>query len=231
MKRIGITCGHDKAGPMLTLHETYMQVITEAGGVAVVLPPVPPGQAIEHLSMVDGILLAGGGDLHGHWFGQPLHPLAREIDPERDCYEIALIKQAAEMGKPILGVCRGIQVINAALGGDIWQDLSLMSLTQEVNHFPQTPIWYGSHRVHIKEDSRLASILSNTDIWVNSTHHQAIQTLGEGLAAVGTSTDGIIEAVEGTGESFLVAVQWHPEKMTRHTPRMQRLFDALVAAC
>lgn len=231
MKRIGITCGHGKADPMLTLHETYMQVITEAGGVAVILPPASPGLALEHLAMVDGILLGGGGDLHGRWFGQPLHPLAREIDPERDCYEIALTKQAVEMGKPILGVCRGIQVINAALGGDIWQDVSLMSLTQDINHFPQAPIWYGTHRVRLAEGSRIAAILDNTDIWVNSTHHQALHTLGKGLAVAGTSTDGVIEAVEGTKESFLAAVQWHPEKMTRHNPRMQRLFDALVAAC
>jgi len=230
VKRIGITCGHDTQSNLI-LHETYMQAITEAGGVPVILPPVPAGQALDHLSMVDGILLGGGGDLHGRWFGQPLHPLAKEIDPERDCYEIALIKQAVEMGKPILGICRGMQVINAALGGDLWQAISLIPLTQEINHCPKAPVWYGTHRVRLREDSLLSRIYEAADIWVNSTHHQAVHNLGEGLIAAGTSEDGIIEAVEGTGEGFLLAVQWHPEKMTRHNSQAQRLFDAFVAAC
>jgi putative glutamine amidotransferase len=231
VKRIGITCGHDQPGPMITQHDTYIRAITAAGGTAVLLPPVPPEHVLDHLEMVGGVMLGGGGDLHGHWFGQPLHPLAREVDPERDAYEIALVKQAAEDKKPVLGICRGMQIVNCALGGDLWQDLSLMPVTQEINHFPKAPLWYGAHMVRIKEGSRLSQLCGGAELWVNSTHHQAVHRLGEGLVSVGVSEDGVIEAIEGQGDAFLLAVQWHPEKMTERSPQMQRLFHALIRAC
>lgn len=231
MKRIGITCGHDELGPMLAQHEAYIHAIEAAGGLPVLLPPVSPSLAAEHLDMVDGVLFGGGGDLHGHWFGQPLHPLARQIDPVRDAYEMALARVSAESGKPVLGICRGMQIVNVALGGTLWQDLSLMSLSQEVNHFPQAPLWYGAHRVMLKEGSRVFAVFGSAELWVNSTHHQAVHRLGEGLAAAGVSEDGVTEALEGRGDAFLMGVQWHPEKMTEHAPVMKRLFDAFLAAC
>lgn len=231
VKRIGITCGHDSPGPMISQHEAYIHAVANAGAVPVLLPPVPPEMAPEHLDMVDGVLFGGGGDLHGRWFGQPLHPLARDVDPERDAYEIALAQLAVEGKKPVLGICRGMQVINAALGGDLWQDISLMGDAQEVNHFPKTPLWYGAHRVRLKEGSRISQIFGATEIWVNSTHHQAVHRLGKGLSAVGAAEDGLIEAVEGQGDSFLLCVQWHPEKMTGRSPQMRRLFEALAVAC
>ncbi|WP_181774809.1 gamma-glutamyl-gamma-aminobutyrate hydrolase family protein [Amycolatopsis pittospori] len=202
------------------LHRVYVDGIVAAGGVPVLLPPV--SEAHDRLvSAVDGLVLVGGADIDPARYGQEQHATTY-TRPNRDAFEFGLLKSALDARKPVLGVCRGLQVLSVALGGTLAQHLP--DTLDSADHQP-APATFGTTTVTLAEGSRAASILG-TETKVPCYHHQAIDRLGDGLVPVGWAADGTIEAAELPGDGFVLGVQWHPEQ----NPGDIRLFEALVAA-
>lgn len=201
------------------LHRCYVDCVVAAGGIPVLLPPVS-GAYDRLVSTVDGLVLTGGADVEPERYGQEPHPTTY-TRPNRDAFEFGLFEAARHQGKPLLGVCRGLQVMSVALGGTLTQHLPEAKETTE--HQP-APATFGRSTVTLAEGSRAAAILGS-ETKTLCYHHQAIDRLGTGLEAVGWSTDGTIEAAELPGE-FTLGVQWHPEQDSDDV----RLFQALVEA-
>ena len=206
----------------------YVRAVRRAGGIAVIIPPGEddPGAVLPRL---DGLILTGGGDIDPHVYGAEMHPAVYGIDPERDAAEVTLARAALEGRVPTLAICRGIQVVNVALGGDLFQHLPEVT-SGEVQHRIGADVGV-QHRVRIAADSQLAAICGAREVVVQSWHHQAPRRLGKGLRAVAWADDGTVEAVESSDHPALVAVQWHPEETAQTDPAQQRLFDWLVSAC
>ena len=201
------------------LHRVYVDCVVAAGGIPVLLPPV--SDAYDRLvSTVDGLVLTGGADVEPERYGQEQHP-ATYIRPNRDAFEFGLFEAARKAGKPVLGVCRGLQVMSVALGGTLVQHLPEARETTE--HQP-APATFGRGTVTLADGSRAAAILGS-ETKTLCYHHQAIDRLGDGLEPVGWAADGTIEAAEVPGE-FTLGVQWHPEQDSDDV----RLFRALVEA-
>lgn len=231
---VGITCCHDRKrqSDHYRLAGAYCRVVEKAGGIPVLLPPVA---RLERplASFCQGLLLSGGGDFDPAFFGEVPHPALDTVDDERDRWEIALILKARAEGLPILGICRGMQAINIALGGSLYQDLPSQypcsGGKRLIAHDQSAPEDQVTHRVTISEDSLLYRIVESTEIWTNSHHHQAVKRTASGLKVTAWSDDGVIEGIEGEEDYFLLGVQWHPERLA--TPESHRLFTAFVAAC
>jgi putative glutamine amidotransferase len=186
-----------------------------------------PALAEEYLETIDGLIMTGGADIHPSFYGQIVLERCGEIDEERDRFEVELIHAARGRDLPFLGICRGLQVLNVALGGTLYQDLSYRQGTDPAHMSPRERRGEPAHGVAITPGSRLADILGPRDMPVTSTHHQIIRDLAPDLVVSAAAPDGVIEAVEGPGR-FLLAVQWHPERMARRHPEQLALFRALV---
>ena len=232
---IGITCNYTPAedGKFGTLSagESYVQAVLGGGGLPVIIPVGLSQEDLRSLfARLDGLLLTGGADVDPVRFhGQP-HPRVYGIDLRRDELEINLVQMAAKAGKPFLGICRGIQVINVALGGTLFTDIADQS-PNSLRHdwYPDTPRDYLAHSVAIAPGSRLAQILGGEVFEVNSLHHQGLDHLAPPLRAVAFAPDSLIEGVELPGHPFAVGVQWHPEWLQVHGAQ-RLLFQALVKA-
>jgi len=208
--------------------DAYVQAVSAAGGVPLLLPIITSQAAIEQqLAVVDGLLLSGGGDAQPQLFNEePAWELGRVI-PERDSHELALVRRALAVSKPILAICRGCQMLNIALGGTIHQHLSAAEAF--IQHDQQSPGDYAGHTITIEMGSKLASILG-TSVLTNSFHHQAVKAVAPGLAVSARAKDGIVEAIEHRTAAFAVGVQWHPELLLAKQPGMIELFTAFVNA-
>ncbi len=192
----------------------YVAGVSEAGGVPVILPPIAE-MAGEMARGIDGLVLCGGSDLDPGYYGEePLPELGPTI-PERDAFEMAMVEHALRRGIPIFGICRGLQVLNVALGGTLYQDLPSQLHPDLIAHRQQMPKWQWTHEVKVDEGSRIAGIMGTDALRVNSYHHQAIKDLAGPLQAVARSSDGVIEAVEyrDLSERWILGVQWHAEAM------------------
>jgi putative glutamine amidotransferase len=231
---IGITTAHmphPEGLPMVAVQESYVRSVLNAGGVPVLIP-----LGLQYCDLqvifgwVDGILLTGGGDIDPQRFGGEAHPTVHQVDPERDEIEIRLVEDSVRLGKPFLGICRGIQVINVAFGGSLYTDIS-SQIPNSLAHewVPGRPWSHLAHSVRVEQGSRLAEILGGTHFEVNSLHHQAISRLEHSFQATAFAPDGVIEAIELPEHPFGVAVQWHPEWLQDHPP-MRALFGAFVQA-
>ncbi|MDR1309960.1 MAG: gamma-glutamyl-gamma-aminobutyrate hydrolase family protein, partial [Deltaproteobacteria bacterium] len=154
----------------------------------------------------------------------------REMDRDRDFWEAALLTAALDRGRPILGICRGLQLMNVFLGGDLWDDIP-SEFPRPLVHQQRAPRSETSHPVVLAGDSRLAAICGRTELMVNSGHHQAARNVARGLAATGRSPDGVVEVLEYPGYPWAVAVQWHPEALAAHDAQAKALFSAFVRAC
>jgi len=218
--------GADRTG----VNAAYVRALLAAGGVPLILSPLMGASlAGSALDGCDGLLLTGGEDIHPSWYGADPSPLLSPPSQERDLFELALFAVARQRELPILGICRGIQLINVAMGGTLFQDLP-SERPGSVDHSPLGARDSRSHPVRIQPGSRAAAALEATSVTVNSVHHQAIKDLAPGLVASGWTNDGLIEAAEsGAGASWILAVQWHPEEMhADHLAPEQGLFSALV---
>ncbi len=216
------------------LNSSYLAAIQAAGGVPVPIPPQLNARAQEELlARCDGYLLTGGGDLDPAAFNEPPHPTLYEVASARDRLEIALVGFARETRRPLLAVCRGIQVLNVALGGSLFQDVGTDPGTQ-IQHQQEKegkPRSEPTHPVKVVAGSRLAQVLGTTELLVNSMHHQAVRAVGRGLVPVAFAPDMIVEGVElEESDRFVLGVQWHPEELTDTDPSARRLFGALVDA-
>jgi putative glutamine amidotransferase len=218
--------GSDRTG----LNAAYVQALLGAGGVPLILSPlIGPSLASAALDGVDGLILTGGEDLDPTWYGAEPSAWLSPPSRERDLFELALFAVARQREMPILGICRGIQLINVGMGGTLFQDLPT-EWPGTVNHRPDGPRNSRSHRVRLEPGSRAAEALGATTVIVNSSHHQGIKELAPGLLATGWTDDKLIEAVEAPADTpWLLAVQWHPEEMHEDQLAPDRgLFAALV---
>ena len=206
----------------------YVDAVRMAGGVPVILPPVE-GETPEGLDAVAGLILPGGGDVDPAHYGGGHHDANYGISQERDRFELTLARAGlSRPGLPVLCVCRGMQLLNVALGGDLIAHIPDQFGDLVVHRTPQLkPV---PHAVRLDPASRLADLLDGTELVVQSVHHQAVGRLGDGLRAVAWSEDGVVEAVESERHPFVIGVQWHPELDALSDPRPMRLFEALVTA-
>ncbi|MBP9839182.1 MAG: gamma-glutamyl-gamma-aminobutyrate hydrolase family protein [Proteobacteria bacterium] len=213
---------------------SYFQAVVDAGGLPISLPPLQSIESsYELFQLCSGIIIPGGVDVDPNLYHEEKIPQCGKVDPKLDSLELRLVKWCLEERKPLLGICRGIQILNVALGGSLYQDLPTQFPTA---HFHKQYLQEGSKRVHdleVKTNSKLFKILNAGNlIPVNSTHHQAIKTLGRGLIAVGHSTDGLIEAVEmEQQDSFVMGIQAHPELLTSEEYPWKKLFLEFVRIC
>lgn len=212
----------------------YVEAVLAAGGVPVVLPPQDDHAGLL-LDTVDGLLLSGGGDVEPSRYGAvERHPTVYGINPERDRFELDLIAEALRRDQPLLCICRGIQVLNVALGGTLVQDIaSQPDLPVRVEHRQQevglAPDDLG-HDVAIDLNSPLRRLAASASLGVNSYHHQAVDRLASDLLAIAHAPDGLIEAATLPSRGFVLAVQWHPELMFERHPEQLQLFLALTEA-
>lgn len=207
----------------VNMGRNYVDAVRRGGHIAVILPYSDDDNICRSmLDRIDVLLLTGGGDLAAWRFGQEPSEFDSSENVDRDSFELRLIDLACRMNKPIAGICRGMQVINVALGGTLWQDMSYKrqrdndsiqsSLHSFIDHQRPDKKWEGVHLVNIDKDSRLFDVLKHETIMVNSTHHQAVRDLGKDLKVVALSEDLVVEAFEST-KLPISAVQWHPERL------------------
>lgn len=227
---IGLTMSLEKEAKQY-LSKAYSDAVFQAGGIALMIPYTVEDRVIQQLSLkLDGLILTGGGDIDPTLFDEEPHPGLGEIVPDRDEMEIALIEQFLEQNKPILGICRGCQILNIALGGDMYQDLASQKQTI-LQHAQKAPRHHASHSITIVEDTLLYSIFQKGLSKVNSFHHQAVRNVVEPFRVSAVSKDGVIEAFESKEHSFVMGVQWHPEDMVKKDTDAYSLFSAFVDAC
>lgn len=214
------------------LMPSYTEAVAKAGGIPLLIPlGLSEEDLLAILERVDGVLLPGGGDIDPAIFNQLQHPTVYSIDPERDRTELFVARAAASRHKPFLAICRGIQVLNVALGGTLWQDIP-SQLPESIDHYmsKDQPRNHLGHTVDVESDSLLARLVGKRQIWVNSYHHQSIRDLAPELTVTAVAEDGVIEAAEVTGHPCGLGVQWHPENLVDDDPAMLAIFEGLVEA-
>jgi len=237
---IGITCterpltpveGHEST--MVGVRDSYIQAIADAGGIPVLIPPGPTEDILAGMTpRLDGLLLSGGADVDPRYYGEAPHPCLGQVEPPRDELELALARWALTQDVPLLGICRGHQVLNVAASGSLYQDLptqlpGALRHATDLAHPRDTRV----HPVHTVPGTRLRDILGDGLLDVNSWHHQAVKGVAPGLVVAAWAPDGVVEGLESPRHRFIVGVQFHPEDLYRDDQRMWRLFRALVEAC
>jgi len=235
---IGITCSIEEKEerkrkypliyPFDYLKRQYYLAIERAGGVPILLPNLENSSLIDSiLKLLNGLIFSGGYDIHPKYYGErELHESVR-LTPDRDRFELTLVKKARAKRIPILGICRGHQLVNAAFGGTLYQDWKLREVTSD-HGVGKSLVYKNKHKVIIKIDSKLFSIIGKKEIEVNTSHHQIIKKIAPGFVATAWSKeDGVIEALESVKDRYLISVQWHPE--VNYVEKNSRLlFSSLI---
>lgn len=230
---IGLTSRHGYLNSIKLnkINNTYIDAIHRAGGVPIILPVVEEKESIDrYLDVLEGIVLTGGEDVSPLLYGQ--EP-SREVDTisfDRDRMEMEIIKKAYSKDIPIFGICRGIQVINVALGGTLYQDI-YKEIPDSLGHISGFSIGGGYHSIDIVKDSILYEIFNKERIQVNSQHHQSVKDLGNNLKVNAYSLDGVIEGIESTNDKFILGVQFHPEAMIYRHKEILNIFKYFVSRC
>lgn len=227
---IGITSNIDSTAH--TLQNTYVQAVIAGGGIPFIIPTGVENDVQQITALLDGLIISGGGDMDPHLFNEEPWPQLGNVTPERDSIELELVKHMLSLDKPILGICRGHQVLNVAFGGTLYQDITSQCITPLLQHEQKAKRDHRSHAVHLVKGTILGSIANSEVIMVNSFHHQALKDVPLPLVISGKSSDGIIEAVESPNHNFVVGVQWHPEALMDNEDQVSfRLFSAYIKAC
>ena len=230
---IGITAGHllgegnhaRRQYVSVGCGQPFVECVVRAGCAAVLLPPVDDRRAVRAMvDAVDALLLSGGGDVAAVEFGAEPHPNIRAVDPPRDRMELEATRLAARRGMPILAICRGIQVLNIALGGDIIQDIAA-EVEKPVQHWAAELAPGLCHSIDIDQSSLLASLIGGPRVTVSSYHHQAVGRVAKGLRIVARAADGVVEALEASDGRPILGVQFHPEENAWAYPQFQAVFD------
>ncbi len=217
------------------MNQRYFLAATMVGAVPWMIPLLDDDihTLREIYDRLDGILIPGGVDISPLEYGEDVRPECGNLDPARDRVELQLVRWAIEDRKPVLGLCRGLQVINVASGGSLWQDLASQNAAfQKHDYFPTAGFErdHLAHDVQLVSGTRLARVLEAESVAVNSMHHQGVKQLGRELLVSATAPDGLIEAVEGADDGFLVGVQWHPEVFEMSDPHTRHLFGSFIRA-
>jgi putative glutamine amidotransferase len=255
---IGIGANVDDDSPSVqNVNASYVEAVYNAGCLPVIIP-LPEiklsrfyaSLADRALEAVDGLMLSGGNDVNANLYGEENMPYNGSFSEERDLFEIALCKNAVKRKKPILGICRGIQIMNVAMGGTLFQDIEKQNEGRRVlMHRQKAPSYSAVHEVRFAPETKIARLLLEPDeldekssasedglvsVKVNSFHHQAVRDVAPGFTASAFSPDGVVEAIEPSGAGphpFTIGVQWHPERMWKHHGHAERLFLQFKAAC
>jgi putative glutamine amidotransferase len=216
---------------LVSLAEAYVEALTRAGTCPLLVPNQLPETAYDDLlGRLDGVLFTGGGDIAAEYYQAELHTKINGVEPDRDRLELLLLEKVVSEGKPFMGICRGLQLINVGLGGSLYADIAdQVPGAAKHDYYPDWDRDYLSHSIRVESNSRLAEILGTTGVQVNSMHHQAVRQLAPDLVPTAHAPDGIIEAVELPRHPFGLAVQWHPEWLSAHS-QMRSLFAAFAEA-
>lgn len=226
---IGISGSHNVRDCQLFVRENYLQSVLNAGGLPVLLPHTADEAAASALlDKLDGLLLAGGGDVEPARYGEETRPECGEIDPQRDAFELLVTRLALERGMPVFGICRGIQMLCVTMGGTLYQDIEAQLHLLRARHEQEPPYDQPTHTVRFTEDGLFARIVGAQEVRTNSMHHQAVKDAGPNLIVEGRSEDGVVEAVRGARGDDVFAVQYHPEYMADGCAHAARLFEHLV---
>jgi putative glutamine amidotransferase len=210
-------------GPQVILNAGYVEAVERPGAVAVLLSPAHSQDSLNRLlDTVHGLVLTGGEDVDPARYGQAPHPALGTVTPERDEMEFAVLEGALERGLPVLAICRGLQLLNVALGGTLYQDLPVERPDSIIVHEQEAPIDQRWHAARVDEHSCLHDIFGSSELFINSFHHQAIRTLAPALKATVWAEDGLIEGVESTQHPWVIGVQWHPERGEADLPHDKR---------
>ena len=232
---IGLTPAHDTDTGDLAMRSTYLKALSAADVIPVVLPlTLSPDGCEQMAETLDGFVFTGGPDPHPFLFGEETHRACGNVSSVRDTLELALLAAVLKTGKPVLGICRGIQIINVGLGGTIYQDILSQyspNCGGPIAHRQPFAFHLPSHKVEVTAKSRLARICGCTALAVNSMHHQAVRDLAPSLSACAKAADGLIEGVEMGGHPWFLAVQWHPEHLWEQDEAAARLFQSFGDAC
>lgn len=229
---IGLTVSEDPSASFLRLPRSYSSALLANGAFPLFLPlPLSPENCNTIVQRLDGFLFTGGPDVHPFFFGEETNSGCETVSLVRDQSEISLFEAAFQMKKPILAICRGMQLVNIALGGSIYQDLSHIPRKKSIQHRPSFSATLPAHHVILSPHSFLMSRTGQAIIPVNSSHHQAIHRPAPALTVCGRAFDGVIEAVEAADYPFLIGVQWHPELLCPHYKHARLLFSAFINAC
>jgi putative glutamine amidotransferase len=215
----------------VTLQNTYTRAIEAAGGLPLIIPYTENEESIaEYVKICDGFLFSGGCDIEPRKFGEDTLPECGKIQLYRDYIELEIFKRAFDEKKPIMGICRGIQLINVALGGTLYQNIPTQ-ISTDIPHRQTEAKNQPSHSVKIFSDTPLMELISKERMTANSFHHQSIKSLGEGLEVMALADDGIIEAIYRNGENYILGYQWHPERLFDTDADNKALFDDFISAC
>jgi putative glutamine amidotransferase len=221
--------------PGVKLNAQYIASVEGPGGATLLLTPAHDLASVEQIvGVAHGLMLTGGEDVDPARYGQSPHPTVTSVNPARDAVELAALAAAVRRGIPVLGICRGMQVLNVGLGGTLIQDIPSQR-KGGLLHEQSAPVDKEWHHATVEEGSGLAAIFGTRALFINSFHHQAVDILGDGLRASAWAEDGVVEGVEGTGDTWICGVQWHPERGEAEAPQDQRdpnrrLFWAFVQA-
>jgi len=229
---IGITA-HVQVAPLrragLYLSLRYARAIYDAGGLPVVLAVSSYPYTMEILGRIQGLLISGGGAIGARYFSKQQRPTLRDTNPLRYEFEQDLIRSALHLGLPVLGICRGMQMLNEVTGGSLIENI-VLDIPGAFDHYQRLPGWRPTHAISLKEGSLLSDILGVRDARVNSFHRQAVAETGSGMRVTARAEDGVIEAIEGTGGGFAIGVQFHPEMLVERHKLWTKLFKAFVSA-
>ena len=228
---IAVTAARNDEKNRLTILELYMKMLLRHGAMPVLVPIVTEGALIDEIvERFDGFVISGGGDINSCYWNEPLHEKAYGLDAERDAFEIDLARKIYQMKKPALCICRGEQVMNVALGGTLYQDIPSQA-EGAMNHRCGDRQLEPVHNVTVKAGTKLASIVGEGVMGVNSLHHQAVKDVAPCLTVTAVAEDGVIEAIESRELPFYMGLQWHPERLGESNPGADAVFKAFCEVC
>lgn len=214
------------------LNSEYVRAVIRAGGLPMIIPVGIEKDVDQLIGILDGLLLSGGTDINPMLFNEEPHAYLGEVSPSRDSIELELVRQMLKTGKPILGICRGLQILNVAVGGSVYQDLHKQNEGPILQHLQKAPNTHPSHYVEVEKGSLLESLAGGERIQVNSYHHQSLKVVPPVFKVTGMANDGIIEAIESTNQQFILGVQWHPELLSVKGDAVSlRIFEEFIGAC
>lgn len=226
---IAITPSYDET--RVAIGRRYMDAVQQSGGTPLLLNLTFDADVMEHYAQIaDGFLFTGGDDVAPIEYGETVHEGFGDYCLERDKLELPLVKRVMELGKPMMGICRGIQTINVACGGTLYQDLPI-EFSKKMSHRQGPPYSTPSHTVTVKEGTILYDIIGDTTCEVNSMHHQAVKKLAEGWKISAFAPDGTIEAIELPDYCFALGIQWHPEQLFPVNEKAQLIFKRFIEEC
>jgi gamma-glutamyl-gamma-aminobutyrate hydrolase PuuD len=222
---------HDKPYPRYGVAIAYCEAVEAAGGTPIILPLTQERSVLDAtFQLLDGLLVPGGLDVHPRHYGEEPHRKLGGVDPLRDLTELHLVGRALREDMPVLGVCRGHQVLNVAAGGTLFQDIHAQVGESCLRHFQDTAEEWPSHSIEIHAGTRLRDLVGEERVWINSYHHQAVKDLAPSFRVSATAPDGVVEAIESTAHTYVLGVQWHPELLLGNLDFNLALFRSHVEA-